>query len=145
MVQDGPGRILVAIDGSEPADRALALATKLSQKMGKSLDVVSVIDLGQVDVYDGFYLTDRQINQIQQRVHDAIMDKARAHVPQDMNASFRVLRGSARKTLLEESDRSDVTLLVLGRTGKGAVQRMVEGSVSRSLAAHAAVPVVIVP
>lgn len=138
-------RILVAIDGSEPAERALALAVTLAQKMAMSLDVVTVIDLGQVDVYDGFYLTDRQINQIQQRVHDAVIEKARASVPNEVDASFRVVRGSARKTLLEESEGEGVRLMVVGRTGKGALQRVVEGSVSRSLTAHAAVPVVIVP
>ncbi|MFZ9887132.1 MAG: universal stress protein [Myxococcota bacterium] len=145
MTEESRRRILVAIDGSEPAERALVLATSLAQKTGASLDVVTVIDLGQVDVYDGFYLTDRQINEIQQRVHDAVVDKARVQVPAEVDASFRILRGSARKTLLEESERAGVDFLVLGRTGKGAWQRMVEGSVSRSLTVHAPVPVIVVP
>lgn len=145
MITEENLRILVAIDGSEPAERALRLAVSLAQKMEMALDVVTVIDLGQVDVYDGFYLTDRQIDQIQQRVHDAVIEKARGSVPKEVDASFRVVRGSARKTLLDESERSDVGMMVVGRTGKGAFQRMVEGSVSRSLTAHAAVPVVIVP
>jgi nucleotide-binding universal stress UspA family protein len=44
-------RILVPIDGSDPSGRALQLGLQLAASTGAALEVVTVLDLGQLDFY----------------------------------------------------------------------------------------------
>lgn len=138
-------KILVPVDGSEAADRALDFAVLLGTGLGLPLDVVTVLDLSQVDVYDGFYLTDRQLEELQTKARSDILERAAARVPEGgPSVSTRLLRGRAARVLEEEAGKPGVRLVVMGRTGKGALERMLQGSVSRNLAAHSPVPVTIV-
>lgn len=137
-------RILVPVDGSEPSDRAVALAAQLAPSLGASLDIVTVIDLSQVDVYDGFYLTDRQLDELQTKAKAEILDRARRASTTGVPVETRLLRGRAAHVLLEEAAKPGVAMVVMGRTGKGAFERLVQGSVSRNMSAHSPVPVTIV-
>lgn len=137
-------RILVPVDGSPPSDRALDLAVQLASGLNAGLEIVTVIDLSQVDVYDGFYLTDRQLEELQTKAKNEILDRAKARVATGVATETRLLRGRAAHVLLEEAEKPGVAMVVMGRTGKGAFERLVQGSVSRSLAAHSPVPVTIV-
>jgi nucleotide-binding universal stress UspA family protein len=138
-------RILVPVDGSEASDRALDYAVRLGAGLGLPLDVVTVLDLSQVDVYDGFYLTDRQLEELQTKARKDILERAHARVPDDgPNVSTRLLRGRTARVIEDEAGKPGVQLIVMGRTGKGAFERVLQGSVSRDLAAHSPVPVTIV-
>lgn len=138
-------RILVPVDGSAPAERALELAVRLAPSLGAELDVVTVLDLSQVDVYDGFYLSDAQLEALQKKVKSEILESAAQKVGERAKVRTRLLRGRAAQTLLDEAEDAGVVLIVMGRTGKGAFERLVQGSVSRNLAAHSPVPITVVP
>lgn len=138
-------RIVVPVDGSEPSMRALDVAARLAKGLGASLEVVSVLDLTQVDVYDSFYLTDTQLEDLQQRIKTDILEDARARAPEGVHVEVKLLKGRAEKMLDTEVEKPGVVMVVIGRTGKGAFERLVQGSVSRHMAAHCPVPVTVVP
>ncbi len=139
-------RILVPVDGSAPSDRALDLAVRVAVGLGLGLDIITILDLGQVDVYDGFYLTDHQLEELQSKAKNEILEAAKARAGRaSPHVTTRLLRGRAAHVLLEEADQPGVEMIIMGRTGKGAFERFVQGSVSRSLAAHSPAPVTIVP
>lgn len=75
-------RILVPVDGSEPSMRAVDLAAEIASATDAEIDLVSVVDLHQVDVYDGFYLTKEQLSALKARAQEHILDDARARVPE---------------------------------------------------------------
>lgn len=137
-------KILVPVDGSEPGFRALAHAVSMAKATGASLDVVTVIDLRQVDVYEGFYLTDAQLEILEKNAHEKILDHAK-EMAEGVPTTARLLHGPALKTLLSESESDEVSMVVMGRTGKNAFERIFEGSVSRGLSAHCTKPVTVVP
>ena len=137
----GLKKILVPVDGSEPGARALEHAVMLAQATGAELDILTVVDLRQVDVYDGFYLTDDQLSTIETVARKEILQRA-ADTVGNVKHSTRLLKGSATALILEEAEKAD--LVVVGRTGKNALERFVEGSTSRGLALHCKVPVTIV-
>ena len=56
----------------------------------------------------------------------------------------RVLAGSPKRVILEEADAFEADLIVLGSRGLGAWDRMLLGSVSQTVAAHAKCSVEIV-
>ena len=139
-------RILLPVDGSAPSIRAVDAAVRLAQGLGAELDIVSVLDLLHVDPFEGYGMSDEQFAQLQVKHRDEILLTALERVPPGGPiARTRLLRGPALKTLLKEAEGEGVELVVLGRTGKGVFERLVQGSVASGMAAHAAVPVVIVP
>jgi nucleotide-binding universal stress UspA family protein len=137
-------RILVPIDGSAPATAALEHAIFIATATGAALDVVTVVDLGQLNFYDGMYRTPEQVDAIETRVKQDVLDGAVATVADRVPATYSVLHGSILPTLLDRVAAAEIDLAVLGRTGKGAVERFFEGSVSRRLATRCPVPVTVV-
>lgn len=139
-------RILVPVDGSDPANRALALAVQIGRDTGASLDIVSVVDLRHVDAYDGYMLSDQQYQEMTVSVRQEVLEVAVAGLPADApEHRSRLLWGGVPETLLKEAEAGDVAMVILGRTGKGFFGRLLEGSVSRALATLCPVPVVVVP
>lgn len=139
--------ILVPVDGSEPSNRAVDFAAGLAAATGASLEIVTVVDVGQVDVYDAFYLTDEQLDQRQAHMQSEVLEKAAARVPESLGleVSTRLLRGAVVKTLLKEIERPDVEAIVIGRTGRSALERILQGSVSERVAKRSVDPVILIP
>ncbi len=142
-------KILVAHDFSEPADRALLFAADLAEQVGASLEVVHV----HPDVYDGHgdpslglpwpahhqeerYM--RFLDQELQRAVQAVLgDKAEV-------IRRHIVRGDPVKRLQALSREVGADVIALGSTGKGAVERVLLGSVSQLLVRTSAVPVLTV-
>jgi nucleotide-binding universal stress UspA family protein len=136
--------ILVAVDGSAPSKRAVEVAVNIAKGTGQKIAFVSVIDLRQIDIYEGFYLTEQQLAELEKHHRETILDGALKNVPKELvHENTRLLRGPVLKALLDEAEKA--SMVVVGRTGKGALDRLLEGSVSRGLSIHSTVPVVVVP
>ena len=56
----------------------------------------------------------------------------------------RVLHGRVVDALLDSIAWDDISLVVMGRTGKGPLRTLLEGSASRGMAARCPVPLTIV-
>lgn len=141
------GRAVVcAVDGSNPSTRALRMAAMLAERFGTRLEVLTVADVSKVDIYDGFYMNEEQLAKMEARTHQAILDDARPALSDyKIDHSERIIRGDTKDVLLAETRRSDIGLFVIGRTGKGAFEQMLQGSVSRALTSRAGCPVIVVP
>jgi nucleotide-binding universal stress UspA family protein len=140
----GIHRILVPIDGSDPSNAALEHAVTVARATGAALDVVTVVDLGQLDFYDGMYRTPEQVDAVQTRVKQEVLDAAEQRVGDRAPATYSVLHGPVIRTLLSRVSKAQADLVVLGRTGKGAMEQLFEGSVSRRMAVRCPVPVTLV-
>lgn len=139
-------RILVPIDGSEPSLRALGFATELATELGGHIDIVSVIDLKHVDAFDGYMMTEEQLEDLKVVVKEQVLETAKQKMPVNGPAyRARLLWGGVTEVLLREAEEEGVAMVVVGRTGKGFFGRLMEGSVSRALALHCKVPVTVVP
>ena len=137
--------ILVPVDGSDASMRAVDLGVQLAEALDAALEVVTVLDLGQLDFYDGMYMSLEQIESWQERVRNDILEAAMARVPDDgLKASFELVRGPVIKSLLAHIDKVKPSMVVLGRTGKGALREAIAGSVSSPLVHHLHVPVTVI-
>lgn len=138
--------LLVPIDGSEPAQRALQYALQLSAQTGATVELVAVLDISQLDFYDGMYRTVEQVEHWQQKLREQVLDEARAQIPaHGARILTTMLKGSAARAILEHIDASGADGIVMGRTGRGKIDRMLHGSVSRRVSALSTVPVTLVP
>lgn len=144
MTPEVSTRILLAYDGSEPARRAADLACELAEKLGAKLLVAHVLApfLYPVEYHGqgGVGLEERR-RTAAQRMLDEL---AAALLPRAVSVETALLAGSPAEELARVSERPDILVVVVGSTGKGAVARLLVGSVADRLVHLAAKPVLVV-
>ena len=129
--------ILVALDGSEPASRALALAADLAVRYGAALHLVHVTPRPMVvsDELKEFARTegvDLPVAVEMSGLGQSIIAAGRAlAIRQNAhNVKADVLSGDAAERLLEYARGQAIDLIVLGRRGVGQIRGLLMGSVS---------------
>lgn len=129
--------ILVALDGSEPAGRALGLAADLTVRYGATLYLVHVTPRPMVvsDELKEFARTERvdlpvavEMSGLGQSIIAA--GRAMAVRKNVHNVKADVLSGDAAERLLEYAREQAIDLIVLGRRGVGQIRGLLMGSVS---------------
>lgn len=127
-------RILVAIDGSAHAARALATAIGLAEQHRARLTIItSVPDPSVWLVAGGAYggtIDQAELLEESQREYRDLLENAVASVPKDVSVTSRLLHGRASDRILEELAEGGHDLLVMGSRGRGNVRSLVLGSVS---------------
>jgi nucleotide-binding universal stress UspA family protein len=106
-------QIVVAYDGSEPAKRALDRAATLTG-YGSLLTVVTVATSPVASATSGRLLDEAADRLLMQRVFARLLERVGSNIAQ---------------ALIETVEELDADLLIVG-TGKGALQRLLLGSVS---------------
>jgi nucleotide-binding universal stress UspA family protein len=139
-------KILLGYDGSVEAKRAAWKAAELAASRGATLVVARLVPLlivpGDLAIIAISELTERQMQDAKREV---------AELKKELSATGARLDGvvisggpAAELLRIAEGD-PDVELVVVGRSGKGAIARALMGSVSSRLAHACAKPVLIVP
>jgi nucleotide-binding universal stress UspA family protein len=135
-------RIVVGIDGSEGARRALDWAIEEAELRHARLQVVHTWDApfeptwGTMGVDVAAYEESAR-----ELLDDEVEDRVVGAVRQ--NVEKQLVRGGAAIVLVGLS--KDADLLVIGSRGRGGFAGLLLGSVSQQVAHHATCPVVIVP
>jgi len=135
-------RILVAVDGSANARRAVEWTAGLAQVTGAH--VYAVHALGLLAHRDDGALIPAQ------EVRDESAERLEREwcaplVEAGVHHECVVRDGSAMSVILDAADDFNVDLIVLGSRGLGGYPELLLGSTSTQVAQHASVPVVIVP
>lgn len=131
--------ILTAIDGSEPAERALKFAAELATKTGAKLSVLLVREflVGRRDIHP--ILDEDEIRAVtgdaEHIIHEAGYSGAEYLTPKSRDAAY---------TIVDMAIEKAVDLIVMGASGKGAVKTAILGSVSQEVLRKAPCPVTIV-
>ena len=137
-------RILVAVDGSEASLKAARMAADIALRFGARMTLAYVIPrlLLPPDVYG---LTLAEVEREQRTHADKLVAEALAHLGEPgVQVETAVLSGSPAETLAEAAAAPDVDLVVLGSRGRGAVARVLLGSVSDRLVHISPKPVLVV-
>jgi nucleotide-binding universal stress UspA family protein len=137
-------RILVAIDDSECAQRAAAMAADLGRRLGATVTLAYAVPpppvLGEPAMVDTAALA---------RAHDdhaqKLLDRTAAAVSRpDLRLSTQILHGPAPEALNEAAEKLRVDLVVVGSRGRNAFTRAILGSVSHALVQTSKKPVLVV-
>ena len=155
-------RIIVAYDGSDRAQDALALALRLRDPEGGAVsdETALMLAAARAKVPAGIRVSlrvpvasspARAVTEADER--DALrgqlraqemLDEAADAAPTGVNPRTLLLHGAAGKAIADACD-GIVDLLVTGSRGYGAVQRALMGSVAEALLEGAAHPVLVLP
>jgi nucleotide-binding universal stress UspA family protein len=136
--------ILVGIDGSESASRALELAVDLARAGNARLTLVTVAPPVSSYVTLAGVAPQRMEDELD-RWAGHILDQAEAAVPADVIAHRVQRRGHAGPELVAELGRGGYDLIVLGSRGRGRAQESLLGSVNAYVHFHSHVPLLSVP
>jgi len=135
------GRILLATDfGPESAD-AESRALELAQRLGASLVVLTVVDPRGLRRPGQPTLRVDQARALRERQVTALVEQAR---DLGITASFLVWDGDPGSTVVAAIEAEGADLAIVGRRGRGRLERAVLGSVSDHVVRHAACPVLVV-
>ena len=138
----GAARIVVGVDGSDTAHRALNWALAEARARGASIDVVHAWQPPYVGYYPGSVATfDPELfEEASARLFDVALS---GHEVEELSVRRRSICGGATATLIDVAEGAD--LLVVGSRGAGSLRTRLLGSVALQTAQHAPCPVVVVP
>ena len=132
-------KILVAIDGSTAATRALESAIQISDKFGAGLHLLHVVREMQMPLNPGLM---ERYEEVQRQRHDLL----RSAGEEILNQAKRMAQskgidsvvsdigsGDPATAIVDYAEKKQIALIVIGNRGLGQVQSMLMGSVSRKV------------
>lgn len=139
--------VLAAVDFSEFAERVVDAAADLAQAVGAPVRIVHVADPEPEFIgYEGDPKSLRDTHAAayrrEHRQVQAFGDRLRER---GIDATALLIQGPTLEKLLGEIHSAGARWVVVGSHGRGAVQRLLLGSVSAGLVRSSPVPVLVVP
>ena len=141
------GRVVVGVDGSETARKAVRWAAREAKLRGMKLELVSASGVPISSYAYGYPLpavSEETMKSVTERAEGHLaeaLDEARAEA-REVQIETIAVEGQPAKALVEVANGAD--LLVVGSRGLGGFRELLLGSVSQQCAQHATCPVVIV-
>jgi nucleotide-binding universal stress UspA family protein len=141
-------RLIVPLDGSDLAERALPQAQELARLTGAPLHLVRVIDLGRLERYGSYGLA-LEYGAVEKIVEEE-EESARAYMQsvverlkaEDVAVTSEIRRGLAGRELIAVAEPSD--LIVMASHGRGGIARWFLGSVAEEVTRRSRAPVLLV-
>jgi nucleotide-binding universal stress UspA family protein len=133
--------ILVGVDGSAPSDAAVIWAADEAASRGARLNIVHACDMSSMNLWAATPSIRAELRAISRPLIDDAIRLVEKHQP-TVAVRGRVLIGAPVRILVLLSKQMD--LIVIGRSGRGALSRIWFGSVTERVLAHASSPVVAV-
>lgn len=134
-------KILVAFDGSEPAQKAYDMALDLGMKYASEIHVLAVA---------------RPPEFAEEVETEAAVESAREHFEKQfghlqskaahlgLNPHFHIATGHPAEQIIRAAEHHGIDLIMLGHRGHGVFERWLLGSISRTIIAYAHCTVMVV-
>lgn len=130
--------ILVPLDGSDLAARAVPFAATIASRAGWSLLLLRAVNTLSAP-------TEEAGLALKLEAQEALDATAAALASDGLNVATRAVDKQAESAILEAAADEDVSLLVMSTHGRGGVGRFIYGSVADTVLRHAPVPVLVIP
>jgi nucleotide-binding universal stress UspA family protein len=141
-------RVLVAIDGSEPAGLAVDLVADVTWPTGTEIIVAQAVETG-AGIFGGpwpamaMVQTDRIEAEIRDEARRAVREARERLARPGLGVEAVVLRGRPATAIVDRARDMQADMVVVGSRGHGAIESMLLGSVSAEVVDHAPAPVLV--
>ncbi len=139
-------RILVPLDGSELAEKALQPAVKLARKIGGELVLLAAASVQQVFVTEMTAYSASQIETEHAHTRDrltAYLGEMAEQLPSYLPAHCHVIDGDAAGVIVDTAVSEKIDLIVMSTHGRSGVSRWIMGSVTERVLRQAPCPVLV--
>ena len=139
--------ILVSLDISESTDKVVAEAAQLAKAMSAKLYLMHVAEpepdfigygVGPQTVRDS-------VSEELHKEHAHIQELAESLRLKGLDAKGILIQGSTVEAILQQAEKLDAQMIVMGSHGRGAIYKMLVGSVSEGVLHGSKCPVLVVP
>lgn len=134
-------RILVPIDSSEIAERAMQQAIKVNRFGEAEIHLLYVADINKLAINS--YLSGNVLLEIG-KAGERILNAACDEFPQSMHVVKVYRTGDPAEAIMDYAKEITPDLIIMGSRGLGLVRGVLLGSVSKYVLEHAKCPVLIV-
>lgn len=139
-------KILLATDGSKCSNIAAEHAIRIAEQNNAKLIVLTVTETYPLEKLPVEDLTRKVIQFFKEESEKALQDVKDMieEKGSPINFTLKNVEGKAADSILQVAEDEDVDLIVVGFSGKHALERFVLGSVSEKVVRNARVPVLVV-
>ncbi|GAG14540.1 unnamed protein product [marine sediment metagenome] len=149
-------KILVALDGSEPSNNALEHAATIAKKFDAELILVAVVQRMMIPIFpdEGFGAVPlsaaKDMAQYQDKMrvlYQNVLKEAEEKVKEEypgVKTESILKEGRPSATIVEQAEKDDVDIIVLGSRGIGGYTGWILGSTSRRVVDSCTKPILIV-
>ena len=138
-------KILIATDGSQYSDKALEVAIGLAKAFNSRLYIIHVVEEDKVAMAASTMPIMVNVIEDMVKIGNEILNKAKTKASEaGVNAEVILARGNAADKILENADKLNVDLIVVGSRGLRGLARFLLGSVSEKVVRHSNKPVLVV-
>lgn len=137
-------KILLAVDGSTYSDEAITAVAQRPWPRDTEIKVVTAVEMPTVigmepwaTSPDYFEQLEMAIRGAAKEVIDGALQKLKANPDKTLKVGSEIIQGPPRQVIVEEADRWNADLIVMGSRGLGAWNRLLLGSVSSGVIHHA--------
>ena len=123
-------KVLVPLDGSKYSFIALEKARVLCEKFGSELIVITVVsDIVALNVDYKIDIISQNIASAEQMLHQVELDFKDSNIK--LTTLYKV--GDITREIVEQAEKNDVDLIVMGSRGLGMLSRTFLGSISHKV------------
>jgi nucleotide-binding universal stress UspA family protein len=136
-------KILVAVDGSASAEKALDYAIELAKKTSNNLLIINVIEeFGEL--MNRWKEHDKLVKDLK-RERTAMLDKYESRAKEAGIENVHIIRaeGNAAEKILQSAEDKRIDTIILGSRGLSTTKEFLLGSVSHNVIHHAKCSVII--
>ncbi len=140
-------RIMVATDGSDGADRAIDVGSRIAAATGSELILLNVADALSGDEMRQLARAERDVSDALETLSTQLLlrAKARAQSAGAPKISLQTAWGDPAEAIIEVAGREQIDAVVVGRRGRGRLTGLLLGSVSQKIASLAPCTVIVAP
>jgi nucleotide-binding universal stress UspA family protein len=140
------GRILVALDDSDPSDAAMAFALDLAAPHQSRVLCCNAIEQGQLlDKAETFgYSPASILESLREHAEELIRPKALAAQARGLTVESVIVEGNAPDAIIAAAAEQAADLIVIGTHGRRGLQRLFVGSVAENVIRRSVIPVAVV-
>ena len=133
--------ILVPVDGSEGADRAIEKAVMLAKLCNAKVNFLYVANINQLAI--NAVLSDAILDSVT-KAGNVILERAMEMVPEGVEKESFSDTGSPAVVVLDFAESNNIDLIVMGSRGLGLLKGVFIGSVSQKVIEESKIPVMVI-
>ncbi|WP_203648844.1 universal stress protein [Secundilactobacillus yichangensis] len=135
--------ILVPLDGSDNSKSALKVAIKISRYFGSTITLISVVDQTRMTLAAGNVPMDIQ-SELRSHSVEVLKEGKEMAEEAGIDAKTIIENGSPKSVIVDTANHNDYDLVVIGKSGVDALNRLLIGSTTAYVVRRANVQVLVV-